>query len=407
METEKEWHKRYSMIIKNLRNYMDEGIELICLQELTLEFVQLAKSFLKEYGTTLDKPRYWFVYMDNVFKQGVLVNIDKCSYRIVRNDLHKINKHHKIQTLLIHQHYPEKVFYLANVHFSGDLTPEGTISRQDIIMKIVDLYENYSREPKPLIIVGDFNDDLKKFTKEFQSWLTSKHLIFDPSSKKYITSYHRYDYEINNIEESDQKDSSESKEPKSRLKFKGLTSEPYKTLDHFLHTQTAIKIDSLKVEPPKGLKDLEVPYTHKMKKKEIVNEPNFDTWPSDHTMMVYNISFGHFNEPLLPFKERRPERQHSTESSTTSEATIETEPSEVSLEPKLEKTIKETKKATKVTKAKAIKEPKATKVTKTAKVKTNSKKSRKIVKKAKSKSKSKVKSKTKSKVKSKVKTRAK
>ena len=71
--------------------------------------------------------------------------------------------------------------------------------------------------------------------------------------------------------------------------YTGLSNHPYGSLDHLIYTSPLITIQNLKLKPTKGLNKLEVPYSHKIVKKQIINEPTYNIWISDHALMDYTI----------------------------------------------------------------------------------------------------------------------
>lgn len=275
-ETVEEFEMRYALIIKELAKYMKQNVDLICLQEVTFEFTHLLIAYMREVRFP-----YWFIYDHRRYQQGCLINSSKYRYQMISHQLFHINPHHKIQLLQIsgRDFGMRDNFYLANVHFSGDITEEGTKGRHLIISKIVEIFEERYGN-LPMIIVGDFNDELKYLcTDKFKKYLKNKNLrIYDQNKK--ITSYHKYDYKFDETEKT--------------LIFQGVTDNPYQTLDHIIYTNSgrySFKLNNFKIEPPTGLRDMQVPYKHRKIKGEIVNEPNYDVWPSDHALMVYELLY--------------------------------------------------------------------------------------------------------------------
>ena len=123
-ETELEWVERYELIIKELQILMAESTEIICLQEVSPEFAEMLKVVLQKEES--DKNKYWLVYTPNVYKQAILIDINRFSYRFINNNFYKDDPHSKIQTVLIHQNHPEIGFYLANVHLTGRKSESGS-----------------------------------------------------------------------------------------------------------------------------------------------------------------------------------------------------------------------------------------------------------------------------------------
>ena len=181
-ETEEEYTLRYKLICDEIGTYLDKNISIVCLQELTPEFISILITYLTEYQNM-----YWFK-SSTTEKQGIIANIKEYSYRHIPFD--SPNRHNKLQTLLIHQHYPERVFYLANIHLSGGITTQDSTERQNLIIAIIKNFQEHNSFP--IIIVGDYNDELTELTPEFTNFLKNSHMIIFPNNK--ITSYHKYDF---------------------------------------------------------------------------------------------------------------------------------------------------------------------------------------------------------------------
>lgn len=279
VEKPEEYTERFNLIITEIQTLLDQNVDIICLQEITPEFITLITNFFK--NNIYD---YWFV---NNFKQAIIINIQNYSYRPLMNSLNNLNKYSQIQTLLIHRHHPETSFYLANIHLTGEQDNSSDDIRRNLLQETTLFFNQYSQltndrlpngVPKinrPILIVGDYNTSYDNITNNsFKEFMTNNKL--ELNYPKYPTSYHRYEYiRLENGE----------------LKYDHSKSDKdsYQTIDLLINSKS-IKVDSITMIPKKGLTNLEVPYTHKIKNKKVINESNYNVWMSDHALITYHLS---------------------------------------------------------------------------------------------------------------------
>lgn len=276
-ETPGEYQTRYNLIFDKLKQEMLAKIrpDVICLQEITQEFTLMMLKFLKQNKDL----GYWFVFHPKYFQQGCLIDVRRYRYQTIPHRLYLINRYHKIQLLSLFDRSSsnQATFFLANLHLSGDLTEEGSRGRRLILNEVIKEMKKHGwRSDEKIILVGDYNDELKLLVDdEFKRWLKTNHLTIYNGNNK-ITSYHQYNYVFDQIEK--------------KLVFQGIEEDhPYKVLDQIIHS-TSLQMFKQTIKPPEGLLGLQVPYKHQIDQDgEIINLPNYQIWPSDHAMMIYQL----------------------------------------------------------------------------------------------------------------------
>lgn len=181
-EKEENYIKRYNKSIDEINNLMNTDIDIICLQDVDDKFLELLKTLL----INKEGNKYWFHKTTGTISNIVLFNIQKCSYRTIpfKTDNLIDYNNNAIQLLLVHKHFPENSFYIANLNFSIILE---TDKRKEIINDVIKSFMEYSNIHKPIMIFGsvDFINDKEINDKEINKKETKNFIYKDKLKLQY------------------------------------------------------------------------------------------------------------------------------------------------------------------------------------------------------------------------------
>lgn len=283
-ETDKDRKKRSDKIKFEILNKVNkENIDFVCIQEGFDEIFPKSKKI--SHLTEVSKYEIKHGFIAN-FKSSYL-----CTYANLKKFDVKENGHFNKQYQKINfnqkngKGYPcrTQIFDIKNkqtnenftlVNFHGIGSPSFEI--REPILKFLKDYLNTYYFKKDVILIGDINTNLNlkkgikgeiNFSKYVKNNLFEGFEVFPKDDKK-KSSYHRF---IRND------DMTFTDKPKS---------DRYDCLDYCLvksHKKHKVTVERL----PKGFKKMEVPY--KLNSKTDTLEPNFNDFPSDHTLNIYTI----------------------------------------------------------------------------------------------------------------------
>lgn len=267
VETEKEWKDRYSYVIFQIVEQLKEEPDIICLQEVTEDFIKQLTESLKALNKKNKLP-YRLAYPKLTYQQACLIHTNYKAH-LLKYDFSGLHPWSK--TFCLKLTGPRDLI-LINLHLNGDPDQEGNDERRSLIRVILNhlKFENFEM---PIIMVGDFNEEAETLYEDLQDNFLEHQLELYRKNDK-ITSYHAYEFHYD--------------KKQKKLILDGLSDRKEQKLDQIVYSSELI-LKQQRVRPKNGLKGLQVPYTHKVVKKDIINESNYKTWPSDHAMMIYDF----------------------------------------------------------------------------------------------------------------------
>lgn len=268
LERPEEFQERYRYVIQELFDQMKAVTppQAIALQEVTEDFVKQLTEALRKKNLP-----YQFYYPKLLFRQACLIHQD---YKVqtIQHDLPEIYQWSKVQILQCYQKGGGHSYVIVNLHLTGK--PKSSDERRDCLRAIFKLLQDRGIfDSVPIVMVGDFNEEASALFRDLETDLSSHGLEAYRKHQK-ITSYHAYEFHYD--------------EKQRKLVFDGLSKNSEQIIDHLIYTNYLI-LKQVNLKPKNGLAGLQVPYQHKITKKEIIHEPNYKTWPSDHAMMVYEF----------------------------------------------------------------------------------------------------------------------
>tara|TARA_B100000795_G_C22788464_1_gene435772 strand:+ start:1285 stop:2331 length:1047 start_codon:yes stop_codon:yes gene_type:complete len=260
-----------------------EKPDFLCIQEGFEELFPANNRF--EHLTEISKYEVKHGQIGNFKSSYLATYIDLDKYDIVENghynqEYQRINFNQRTglgypcrtQIYEVTVKTTRKRFILVNFHGVGD--PRTEIRERFLVYLTEYLSSNYSRDD--VIIVGDINTNLQKrtgddgemeFAEYVREGLFSDFNVF-PKNENIKSSYHRF---IRNP------DNSFTDKPKR---------DRYDSLDYCLVKKLMGKEVSVK-RIPKRFNKMEVPY--KLNTTTNILEPNFNDFPSDHTLNIYHF----------------------------------------------------------------------------------------------------------------------
>jgi hypothetical protein len=260
-----------------------EKVDFLCIQEGFEELFPANNRF--EHLTEISKYEIKHGHIGNYKSSYLATYVDLDKYDIVENGHYNQEYQKKNFNTRTGLGYPcrtqiyeltvkstRKRFVLVNFHGVGD-------PRTEIREKFLVFLTEYLQQYYPgneVIIVGDINTNLQKRTGDDDEIVFSEYaregLFYDfnvfPKNENIKSSYHRF---IRNP------DNTFTDKPKR---------DRYDTLDYCLVKKQMGQEVSVK-RIPKRFNKMEVPY--KLNTTKNILEPNFNNFPSDHTLNIYHF----------------------------------------------------------------------------------------------------------------------
>ena len=241
-EEPEQWLERYSKILEILRT---SRLDIICLEEVVQEFYNLLLRDVYFRDT-------YYLRFDPANKLLMLIKKTICVYlSLVQLPTFKYSKLQAYEIFLPNNKY----IIVVNAHLIGD--PAQGEERRHVLRELTTLY------PSNLIIIGDLNEDLQQSDI---MWMGN----FTILEKDHKTAYSRY--HIN---------------PAGFVT--GIKQEQWENIDNIIYDNKMLTVLDHKVFPEGGLHGRHAPYIPLQ--DSYTYEKNFDFWPSDHTLNIYNIGF--------------------------------------------------------------------------------------------------------------------
>lgn len=280
LEKPEEYQKRYSLVISEIFDQLQSHPQpiLISLQEVTEDFIKLLKQEIEK-----SHPPYQLYYPKLTFQQACLVHN---SFRVKPLNHNLIDQfpRSKVQILgcslnsasdSFGSNIPSK-FVITNLHLSGDPHRDGINERRECIKGIINLLkEKKVFDYCPIIMVGDFNEDANTLFNDTDLQTLFSNNDLEPYRKNTkVTSYHAYEFHFD--------------EKQRKLICDGESTRAEQSIDQLVYSNQ-LMLKHVLTRPKNGLKGLQVPYTHKIVGKEFVHYQNYQIWPSDHALMIYEF----------------------------------------------------------------------------------------------------------------------
>jgi endonuclease/exonuclease/phosphatase family metal-dependent hydrolase len=262
-----EYKQRYELVSDKINQQLTDPITneviktntIVLLQEVTNEFMNIYKTripngfYSRQYGAMAA------IISNDIPIADVFVNTND---KLFDDEVDAKNKIPLYMATKLHGFaikINNRKLIIINAHLNGH--PQRAKQRRAVLN---DLFDQFGS--KNVIIAGDLNDEFilentfkRTGVKKFNKSISIK------------TSYSRYDIDFD-----------EQREIIAR-RDKPIKKR-YEELDHVFYTGDIRELN-YRAEPEGGLFGLTVPYRDDAK-----NTPNYEQWPSDHTINVYNFA---------------------------------------------------------------------------------------------------------------------
>lgn len=280
-ETSAEYTPRYKKVISVIEKHLKEqSIDILALEEVSPNFKELLTRHIK-----LDKSEksVWKKY--NVLYNKVLASdgsyqsmamIFKMNIPFIRQyDIeNKVIKTHGVHNkiMVVRFSIGKDTLTIVNLHLSG-----GNVNKSKRLKVFKDVHaaveSSTSASASSILYIGDFNEYSETFNSTWDSMLSDADLrLFNAVPQDYKTSYTGFKTVGN----------------KKALK----SASHWSRIDHVIHSDH-LHLSFVKGLPnDTGVNNMEVPYKKTSSSDGKCNiTPAYNTWPSDHAMNIYSVTF--------------------------------------------------------------------------------------------------------------------